>query len=174
MTRRLLLGLILLLLAGCVLGLPPVHWRLIGAWRDEEFYLGRPTSWWAQQVEREAHLQPVVLPYVRPPMPAAVTPRPWWQWWGAGSGSATDALLDGYEPAQPVLLELLRRDNPQVRLAAVYGLEAYRPESPAVTQALRRAAEHDADDGVRWTAAWALRLVDPDLFVRAVFRAGVK
>lgn len=47
MKRRWLLltcTLLVLLLAGSVLH-PAVHWRLVGWYRGEAFYRGRPTSW---------------------------------------------------------------------------------------------------------------------------------
>src|SRR5436309_10894633 len=47
--RRLLLALALLALVG-VLALPGVHWRLIGWWRGEPFYQGRPASYWAAEL----------------------------------------------------------------------------------------------------------------------------
>ena len=44
--RRLPIGLVVLALLG-VLALPGVHWRLIGWWRGEPFYQGRPASYYA-------------------------------------------------------------------------------------------------------------------------------
>src|SRR5205823_12329398 len=51
--RRLLIGLAVLALGG-VLGLPGVHWRLIGWARGEPFYRGRPATYWSA-VLREAN-----------------------------------------------------------------------------------------------------------------------
>lgn len=62
--RRLLLAFVLLLLAGGTLSLPAVHWRLIGWWRGEAFYQGRPTSWWARQLKRDEPQLPPILNYI--------------------------------------------------------------------------------------------------------------
>src|SRR5437763_15710605 len=47
--RRLLVALSLLALLG-VLALPGVHWRLVGWWRGEPFYDGRPASYWSSAI----------------------------------------------------------------------------------------------------------------------------
>ena len=51
---RLWLALALLLLVGASLLHPTVHWLLIGWYRGEAFCLGRPSSYWLQEL-RKSH-----------------------------------------------------------------------------------------------------------------------
>jgi len=159
--RTVLLSVGLLLLVGGTLSLPAVHWRLIGWWRGEAFFQGRPTSWWSRQLEREEPMLPLTLYYIHPSMGVRPTapPRSWWQMWK--EEYVSQSLLTGGDPAAlPVLLELLRADRARVRLAAVYGLENFRSESDEAFQALGEVARSDADPRVRLAAR--LVYVSPD------------
>src|SRR5437667_138733 len=57
--RRLLAALAVLALLG-VLALPAVHWRLIGWWRGEPFYQGRPASYWAAELRSSYRAVPII------------------------------------------------------------------------------------------------------------------
>jgi hypothetical protein len=54
MKRRwqILIGLTLVLLIRASLLHPAVHWRLIGWAKGDDFYAGRPTSYWASRIDR--------------------------------------------------------------------------------------------------------------------------
>jgi hypothetical protein len=131
--------------------------------------LGRPTSWWAAAAHRsEPRLvafcslgcAPVVLWVERPQPWEALLSRV-----GFRSPFQTprlkDTLLRGDPAAAPVLLELLRRPEPNARLAAVVGLGALIDKTPAARPALE-AATADLDNHVRLMAKRALgRLEGP-------------
>lgn len=68
--------------------------------------------------------------------------------------AAADALGEIGEPAIPPLLDALRDSSPQMRRLAVKGLS--RIQTPYVMESVASAL-HDADQGVRWSAAEALR-----------------
>jgi hypothetical protein len=141
-----------LLLAGGVLSLPAVHWRLIGWWQGEAFYQDRPSSWWAREIQQSYSWSPQVGPSVAdvsgPRFPIAWHRRRTFspgesirrQFTGPPTlNSLIDALMaapplaDGDEAALPVLLELLRQEDPKVRLLAACGLAALgRRATPAV------------------------------------------
>src|SRR4051794_629172 len=55
--RRLLTRLAVLALLG-VLALPSRHWRPTGWWRAEPFYRGRPASFYAANIQRQARWGP--------------------------------------------------------------------------------------------------------------------
>jgi hypothetical protein len=159
--RTVLVSVGLLLLAIATLTLPAVHWRAIGWYRGEAFFQGRPTSWWAQQVQREDMYLPPVLNYIVTGWRPAAPPQPWWRHWAAAPTSsfpASDALLSGVDPdALPVLLELLGNESPKVRLLAVYGLKPWETAVPALTQAARG----DPDEEVRRVAGHTVWQQDP-------------
>src|SRR5262245_34959437 len=50
--RRLWLCLLLLQLVAALVALPAVHWRVIGCVKQEAFYQGRPTSYWAGELQQ--------------------------------------------------------------------------------------------------------------------------
>src|SRR4051794_19902865 len=124
--RRLLTGLAVLGLLG-VLALPGVHWRLVGWWRGEPFYRGRPASHWADEMRAyqqgdfmgEGYRESVVRPsgplaglrerlgyYVpRESVPAGRLP------WASGDPAAV-----------PVLTTLLTDHDRNVRLMAIWAL----------------------------------------------------
>lgn len=53
MKRRwqILIGMALLALVGAAVLNPAIRWRVIGWARSEAFYQGRPTSYWAREIE---------------------------------------------------------------------------------------------------------------------------
>jgi hypothetical protein len=132
---RLWLGLTLLVLAlGAVVLHPAVRWRLIGWARGEDFYQGRPTSWWASEVEMTYDLQ-------SDKTGGKPTERHWYATRPLGWREQVDdflgnrppfytsytleydpPLLDGNPGAFPVLMALLAAGSPKCRCVACRGL----------------------------------------------------
>jgi hypothetical protein len=123
---------------------PSVSWPMIGWLRGEAFYRGKPTSYWALEVQRSyVDLYDggyFTLGQPQPPAPPVAQqvgwiyrqPTTWahWlpDWLRGGSGPSAEAMLtelplvDGDDHALPVLIELLRNDDPKVRQLAAWGL----------------------------------------------------
>jgi hypothetical protein len=176
--RTVLLSVGLVLLIGGTFSLPAVHWRAMGWWRGEAFYQDRPSSWWAREIQQSYSWSPQVGPSVAdssgPRFPISWHRRRTislgenirQQFTGPPTlNSLIDALMaeppltDGDETALPVLLELLRQEDPKVRLLAACGLAALgRRATPAVADL--RVAIGDEDDGVRWQAFRALQRIE--------------
>lgn len=75
---------------------------------------------------------------------------------------AEPALTDGDAAALPVLRELLRHEDAQVRLLAACGLGALgRQAAPALPDLYN--AIGDADDGVRWRAFHAVQRIEREV-----------
>lgn len=127
MTRRwrLLVSLALLLLVGSVLALPAVHWRLIGWVKSEAFYDGRPTCWWAREVQEHLDSMSVTFHTLQATLPRE--PR----------GPSADSFLRLFmhasnwgnvrrlrnDPAGlPVLTALTAHQDIQVRHFAAHGI----------------------------------------------------
>ena len=53
--HRLMLVLGLLFLLGSPLLMPSVRWSVYGWLREEAFYQGMPTSWWASEIQESFH-----------------------------------------------------------------------------------------------------------------------
>jgi hypothetical protein len=124
--------------------MPAVHWRLIGWWRGEAFYRGRPTSYhrlfgrasrchlgWAVEFP-----EPKFASWVRQHV----------------SSDLADWLHDSQPPmsapgadAVPVLLQMLGDPDQSVRIVAVGWLHIVRPPARDALPALR--AMLDGSDG---------------------------
>jgi hypothetical protein len=129
--------------------LPAVHWSLIGWWRGEAFYDGRPTSYYA------ARARGVIFAVQLSPFggwTSEYTYRP-----GPVERLALRAGLQRFvgpperslptDPAAvPMLVESLDRSRaePRVRLQAVNALGQVRPAPSEALPALRRAAADEA------------------------------
>ena len=79
--RRKLLIVLAALAAAVALAIigPGVYWRLVGRARGEAFYDGRPTSYWARQIETHADVEHVDYSrgeLISWPSPYAWLPRP--------------------------------------------------------------------------------------------------
>lgn len=164
---RLLLGLSLLLLVVASLLHPSVHWRVIGWWRGEAFYQGRPTSYWANEIEtsyRELDMggsifSPRLVTWYR------VTPSCWHQVTqpfmpGTRAVPIADLhlnppLLDGNPDALVILLTLIQGNSARVRRVAICGLMAQGQDKPEISSALLEATK-DPDEVVRREATAAL------------------
>jgi hypothetical protein len=177
MTRgRLLLSLVLLILAGGALSLPPVHWRLIGWWRGEAFFQSRPTSYWEQEIETS--FQPLIvvgcLSGERPanklrimreaPVSKWLQRRvePWWNWQRLQSGAFSSSVVEveaplttGDEDAAGVLHQLLGSKSAKSRRVAAFGLAKLKVPPAAAVEQLLQLAAHDPDNDVRRAAARA-------------------
>jgi hypothetical protein len=142
----------------------------------EARYQGLPTSWWAAAVRR---CEPRIggrldcTPFVHWGEP----PRAWEAWLSRlglrcpfETPRLRSTLLRGDPEAVPVLLELLRRPEPDARLAAVDGLGHLTDKHPTAGHAVDKhpaarpaleAATTDTDERVRLMAKFGLdRLPD--------------
>jgi len=172
--RRLLLSLVLLLLAGGVLSLPAVHWRLIGWWRGEAFFQDRPTSWWEQEIEHNFYVLPAFTSefddrwYVHQAPPSVLESLNGWLSGGFPYKPSRQAsLTEGDPQALSVLLELIRSDKQEARWVAVSGLGPMARDAPELLPALMAAARDDGDEEVRLAAIREVRRIDPQAAVRA-------
>jgi hypothetical protein len=118
-------------LAGSLLS-PDVRWWLYGHLRGEAFYKGRPTSYWRGRVTAWNDLG------FYPPAVSLVVRRPrWWADWPPWCSGRAAPLLEaepfpGDDPASiPVLVELLRDGDAQVRADAAEALKRIDPQVAA-------------------------------------------
>jgi hypothetical protein len=134
MSRRVLLwaGLLLVVVLAGALALPDVRWWLWGHLRGESFYRSRPTSYWRGQVLAWNDLG------FYPPAVSLVVRRP--RWWadclpwrsGRPAPLVEGEPFPGNDPAAiPVLMELLRDEDPEVRVDAAEALKQIDPQAAA-------------------------------------------
>jgi Armadillo/beta-catenin-like repeat len=129
--RRLLTGSAVLGLCG-VLALPGVHWRLVGWWRGEPFYQGRPASYWAAELRRTrivfvglsgANSTAEGLCFYRVSDPWELVKRPLGLTVANTEVPAAELPFAGPDPeALPLLVRLLSHPEPRVRFFAVRAL----------------------------------------------------
>jgi hypothetical protein len=175
--RRLLVALAVLALGG-VLALPGVHWRLVGWWRGEPFYRGRPVSYYAAKIRAAYEQQPEHGYLKRRDPPQLETwarlhaPR-WLVTSVWGDSDVWDRLVsDG----KPVFMALLAEPDWRVKAFAMKSLPAEIPEGGAEPPETRAARTVQAltpllDDPhplVRSFAALLLGELGPPLAVPAV------
>jgi hypothetical protein len=132
----------------------------------EARYRGRPTSWWARKVSD-----------------LSADARPAWKQWLASARIDPDptdddgwGLVYGDSAAVPVLLELLRRPEVELRVLAVYGLGATGRKQPGSADAAipaLAAAFRDGSHDVRREARVALRSIAPEAAEEADTEEGV-
>jgi hypothetical protein len=125
----------------------------------EAHYKGRPTSWWSEQV-RCLPLEGLSIPELPPPPLAKDWLERAMEYCGIrpfGSDEPrADEVLRGDPAAVPVLIELLRSDDPRARVWAAEALAKTRPPAKAAVPALEAAArEHARDFPGRVSAALA-------------------
>ncbi len=167
-TRRKLLvaGAALVALLALTVASPGVYWRLAGWVRGEAFYDGRPTSYWARQVEDYADVgradyARTVLIYWR--RPDERLPKPVRALRDRFFGRPPRPLQDAGPSAAPVLAELLGHPDPKVRYCAAVLLPDCGPAGRMAVPALRRLCDDPspvAGVTVGRAAADALRAVD--------------
>jgi hypothetical protein len=179
MSRRWLLRAVLLLsvvLAGSLLS-PDVRWPAWGWLHGEALHRRRPTSYWAGRLRRKPltlvaeDTYPTVLLSLGDSAPS------WAQWenalrlrLGLSEVPSGEVFLDGHDSASavPVLITLLKDDDPQVHDVAAFCLSIMGPEARKAVPALVEALKDD-DANVRAAAAEALKAIDP----QAAAEAGV-
>jgi hypothetical protein len=149
MRRKLLLVGLAIAAASVVLMLPAVRWPLIGWWRGEAFYDGRPTSYYADRARGvffAVQLSPFggwTSEYIYRPGPVERLAL------RAGLerfAGPPDRTLPTDPAAVPMLVELLDRSRaePRVRLQAVNALRQVRPAPSQAIAVLGRAAADEA------------------------------
>jgi hypothetical protein len=170
MSRRWLLRAVLLLavlLAGSLLS-PDVRWPLWGWLRGEALHRGRPTSYWAGRLRGKSLTLVAEDTYPTVLLSLGDSAPPWAQWenaprlrLGLSEVYSGEVFLDGQDSASavPVLMALLKDDDPQVHKVAAFCLSILGPEArkavPVLVVALR-----DDDANVRAAAAQALKRID--------------
>lgn len=149
---------------------PTLYWRVVGWWRAEPLYLGRPASYWRERLgDWEAvwyRLPQRVLgdPPRRTLMSWRQRPAAWRPAFDAvnryvpiarvfdpgGAGRAGLPPLGNGDPAAfPVIVHLLEDPSPTVRRGAVYGLAAQRARPSEEVVGLLERYLDDRDDDVR-------------------------
>jgi hypothetical protein len=142
MTRRckwLISGMALLALA-VTISLPAPRWRMIGWWRGEAFYRGRPTSYYRPLCPRDS------LPTFNC---FGFDHQDNWPWVRKVLGDRVagwlveeeNPLLDCGPDAVPVLVALLKDPDWDVRYAAVWHLWTIQPPAIDALPALRQLRE---------------------------------
>jgi hypothetical protein len=151
--RRWLRRLIVLATFAVVLALPPAHWRLIGSWRGEPFYNGRPASFYRPLVHVENLPKLVCL--------GPLVPDEWPVIRSVFGDQIADWLqgdrrqLFNRDPAAvPMLTALLRDPDWDVRLAAMWWLGHIEPAAEPALPGLRQ-LQTEWDD-----AMYNRRLID--------------
>jgi hypothetical protein len=147
---------------------------VVGVWRGEHFYKGRPTSYWRDVLleDQRQHAWPFSLfGQARslanqgsgllgiggrtPPAPHVYNLN-FRQFVESFPGECPRLAVFGRNPAAAqVLLDLLSDTDIDVRKQACHALGLTKPPSAQAVPALAQALE-DGDPFVRWTAAWAL------------------
>jgi hypothetical protein len=149
-----------------VLALPGVRWPLVGWWRGEPFYDGRPASYWSAAVaplsshyklygpaaEIECYAPVCLFPALRRRLGLVIPTR---------------LLADGEVPlglgdpaAVPLLRTLLRMPDEQVQIYAAWALARVGPPAADALPELRDLASRKPRDSVAITAQGALRYIE--------------
>jgi hypothetical protein len=125
----------IIVLVSAMLLLPSVRWQLVGRIKGESFYLGRPTSYWLEEIKKSRNPPLVVRggpgiicrmgPLIPPPPP----PPPWWEEWRDGlrklfpPAPSFVCFFDTDPAALPVLQKLAGDPDPDVSDRAKWFLE---------------------------------------------------
>ena len=135
--RRIILASLGLLLLGAVFIVPAGRYAIIGWLRGESFYQGRPTSYWHSEL-REWEFHVIARPMAKWP------PEWCYGWLCEEKRGLLDRLMDpewqayeqGLSPllmgdpdALPVLMVLLKSEQPAIRHQAVFGLGRIGPQA---------------------------------------------
>jgi hypothetical protein len=134
--RRLVLVSAAAVVLSGMLALPGVHWRLYGWAKGEAFFRGRPTSYYRPFCHKDYFLPTGMVTI--DPYEGGWVQRLLGRW-------LTHRLFDKYNPLDdcdsasvPVLVELLRDPDWEVRFWAVCYLEGVRPPARDALPALRQ------------------------------------
>lgn len=164
--RKLLLAGTAIAAALIILSLPAVHWPLVGWWRGEPFYDGRPASYWSAAVaplsshyklygpaaEIECYAPDCLFPALRRHLGRVVPTRL------LAHGEVP--LGQGDPAAVPVLRALLREPDEQSQAYAAWALARVGPPAAAAVPELRELAGRKPRDIVVVTAQSALRYIE--------------
>ena len=134
--------------------LPPVYWRVVGWSKGEAFYDGRPTSWWEQEIQALYCQGPVTSSWYR------VSSLAWYEFilperLRTNTVQIFPPLTKGDPKELDVVLELLRSEDPKVRLLAIVELGCLPNADESVLRAVERACE-DSNAEVRTEAKLAV------------------
>jgi hypothetical protein len=164
--RRLVLAGAAVAAALVVLTLPAVRWPLVGKWRGEPFYEGRPVSYWSAAVEPlsshyklfgpaaeiECYAPDCLFPALRRRLGLVVPTR---------------LLADGEVPlgqgdpaAVPVLRALLREPDEQAQGYAAWALARVGPAAADAVPELRELAGRKPRDFLASMGQSALRYIE--------------
>ncbi len=152
--RYICLGALLLIGLVVTLLVPETRYGIPGWLRGEQWFRGRPTCYWSAAVRSyvKARDNPPGPPF--PFLARLLGIRPHYEW------TAQPAVLGGGRESIPVLLQLLRDKDKNVRQAAAQSLGDLGTAGGIGVPALA-AALQDPDPNVRWTAAFALYRIGP-------------
>jgi hypothetical protein len=117
---------------------------VVGMWRGEHFYAGRPTSYWRATLKVSSWYDNAPLGQRLSHFAGRFLDRPLYPRVKSGSAAAL-----------PVLLDLLRDPDPDVRFEVVSTLGFYGPRTDVAVAALEQALT-DPEEDVRHTAAHCL------------------
>jgi hypothetical protein len=158
--RRRLLGLLALAALAGVLAVPAVHWRLIGWWRGEPFWQGRPASYYASHISAHWRAVSPTEIWVRDHLPSGVREVVWGDHReiveGMGS-SMKPGNAAGLE-ALPVLIALAENLDAEVRWQVTIWLKNLNEDATPAVPVLTRLLD-DPVPAVRFNAAEALGLI---------------
>jgi hypothetical protein len=161
--RRVWLAWAVLLVVAAAFVHPAVRWGVIGWARGEAFYQGRPTSYWVREVRRLDMLDMWTsgILYFFPPERTKTE-----QWLERHTGiqlsGGRSASLPLDDPAAvPVLLELLKSEDFQVRLFAIQALGHIGPDARPAWDGLRETSRTTQEYLVYREAGIALYFIDP-------------
>ena len=164
--RKLLLAGTAVAVVLVVLALPAVRWPLVGWWRGEPFYDGRPVTYWSAAVGPlsshykldgpapgfECYAPDCLFPALRRRLGLVVPTRL--------LADEEVPLGQGDPAAVPVLRALLRGPEEQAQAYAAWALARVGPAAADAVPELRELAGRKPRDGVAFTAQNALRYVE--------------
>jgi HEAT repeat protein len=147
MKRRPFLWLGILLVIGLVLALafPTSHYLLIGLLQNEAFYDGKPTGYWVSALKKRGYFG------------SEGPPR-----------DVGNILSKAGAAAVPVLVDMLREEDDEVRVKALLALCAMKPgEAAAAVSALENTLINEEAEFHLQLASWALVKADQEAAIRA-------
>src|SRR5437870_6029779 len=122
-----------------------VAWRFpatiyvpLGMLKQEAFYDGKPTSYWVRALKRQPFLGQAVA-----------------------AGDIGKTLREGGAAAVPVLCEIVKNTDPDVRMDGLFGLAAMGPDARAAQSALAEAVTNEKQSGPFLLASTTLGKLNP-------------
>jgi hypothetical protein len=110
----------------------------MGVLKQEAFYDGKPTSYWVRALKREPFLGQAVA-----------------------AGDIGKTLREGGAAAVPVLCEIVRNTDPDVRMHGLFGLAAMGPDASASQSALAEAVTNEKQSAPFLLASTTLGKLNP-------------